>query len=61
MQYEVVADQCKKCGLCARQCPVGAISGTPGKNGTPYVIDQAKCIKCGLCESACPFKAIIKK
>ena len=61
MQYEVVADQCKKCGLCARQCPVGAISGTPGKNGTPYVIDQDKCIKCGLCESACRFKAIIKK
>ena len=61
MQYEVIADQCKKCGLCARQCPVGAISGTPGKNGTPYVIDQDKCIKCGLCESACKFKAIIKK
>ena len=61
MQYVVVADQCKKCGLCARQCPVNAISGTPGKNGTPYVIDQAKCIKCGLCESACKFKAIIKK
>jgi len=61
MQYVVIEDQCKKCGLCARQCPVGAISGTPGKNGTPYVIDQAKCVKCGLCESACKFKAIIKK
>ena len=61
MQYYVVPEQCKKCGLCARQCPVNAISGTPGKNGTPYVIDQDKCVKCGLCESACKFKAIIKK
>ena len=61
MQYVVIEDACKKCGLCARQCPVNAISGTPGKNGTPYVIDQDKCIKCGLCESACKFKAIIKK
>ncbi len=61
MQYFVVEDQCKKCSLCARQCPVNAISGTPGKNGVPYVIDQDKCVKCGLCESACKFHAIIKK
>ncbi len=61
MQYVVIEDQCKKCGLCARNCPVNAISGTPGKNGTPFVIDQDKCVKCGLCESACKFKAIIKK
>lgn len=61
MQYVIVSDQCKMCSKCARNCPVGAISGTPGKNGVPYVIDQSKCIKCGLCQSACPFKAIIKK
>ena len=61
MQYVVIEDQCKKCSKCARNCPVNAISGTPGKNGVPYVIDQSKCIKCGLCESACPFHAIIKK
>ena len=61
MQYVVVEDKCKKCSKCARNCPVNAISGTPGKNGVPYVIDQSKCIKCGLCESACPFNAIIKK
>jgi NADH:ubiquinone oxidoreductase subunit F (NADH-binding) len=58
-QYYVVPELCKKCSLCARNCPVGAISGTPGKE--VYVIDQSKCIKCGLCESACRFKAIIKK
>ena len=58
-QYYVVPELCKKCSLCARNCPVGAISGVPGK--VAYVIDQSKCIKCGLCESACKFKAIIKK
>ena len=30
MQYVVIEDQCKKCSLCARNCPVGAISGVPG-------------------------------
>jgi NAD-dependent dihydropyrimidine dehydrogenase PreA subunit len=60
MSYVVEADLCKKCSKCARNCPVGAITGVPGKNGVPYVIDQAKCIKCGLCESACKFKAIVK-
>ena len=60
MAYKISED-CAACGTCIDECPVGAISGTPGKNGTPFVIDQNKCIKCGLCESACKFKAIIKK
>ena len=59
MRYEIIADKCKKCSLCARQCPVNAISGVVGKE--PYVIDQEKCIKCGMCLSSCKFKAIIKK
>ena len=59
MQYYIQPDACKKCGKCARNCPVQAISGVPGKE--PFVIDQDKCIKCGLCMSSCPFKAIIKK
>ena len=59
MQYFIIAEKCKKCSKCARSCPVGAISGVPGKE--PYVIDQSKCIKCGLCISSCPFGAIIKK
>lgn len=59
MRYEIEADKCKKCSLCARQCPVGAITGVLGKE--PFVIDQSKCIKCGMCLSSCRFKAIAKK
>ena len=58
VQYKVVADKCKGCTLCARNCPVGAISGTV-KN--PHVIDTSKCIKCGVCIGSCKFGAIIKE
>ena len=56
--YAIDAEKCKKCGLCARQCPVGAITGVPGKE--PFKIDTSKCIKCGLCMNSCAFKAIDK-
>ena len=59
MRYEIEADKCKKCSVCAKQCPVNAISGVVGKE--PYVIDQDKCIKCGMCLSSCKFGAIVKK
>lgn len=57
MQYVINADSCKSCGICAKNCPVGAISG---EKKMPYVIDQDKCIKCGVCMTKCPFKAIFK-
>ncbi|HHY91658.1 MAG TPA: 4Fe-4S binding protein, partial [Clostridiales bacterium] len=59
LSYEILADLCKKCGICAGKCPTGCISGVKGKE--VYKIDQEKCIKCGACMSACPFKAIVKK
>ena len=58
VKYEIVADACKGCTLCARKCPVGAISGSV-KN--PHTIDTNKCIKCGVCIDSCKFGAIIKK
>lgn len=57
MKYIINAELCKSCGICARQCPVKAISG---EKKVPYVIDQDKCIKCGVCMEKCPFKAIFK-
>ena len=59
LTYYVVPELCKKCSLCARNCPANAITGVPGKE--TYVIDPDKCIKCGVCISACRFNAIIKK
>lgn len=54
-RYVISPERCKGCSKCARNCPVGAISGQIKE---VFTIDPEKCIKCGACESACAFQAI---
>ena len=49
---------CRGCGLCKRNCPVGAIEGEPANK---HQIEKEKCIKCGTCIAKCPFHAISAK
>ena len=56
--YVIDPQKCRGCTLCARNCPVGAISGSVK---VPHVIDTKKCIKCGACMEKCKFNAIEKK
>ena len=58
IEYKIIEDKCKGCTLCARNCPVNAISGEIKK---AHVINNETCIKCGKCYSSCKFGAIIKE
>jgi NADH-quinone oxidoreductase subunit F len=55
--YEIDPDACKGCGICLKNCPVGAITG---ERKVAHVIDQEKCTRCGTCWEKCPFTAVLK-
>ena len=53
-QCKVIADKCKKCGMCMQSgCPALSKSA----DGT-VVVDDTMCNGCGLCKNSCKFGAI---
>jgi len=55
ISYRVIEENCTGCTVCARRCPVGAVSG---EKKAVHHIDLETCIKCGACFAACKFDAI---
>ncbi len=58
IEFSIDDKKCTGCTLCARHCPVNAISGT---TKTVHSINTLTCIKCGLCFEACKFNAVKKQ
>lgn len=56
IRYEILADACTGCTVCARNCPVNAISG---ERRQTHVIDPDTCIRCGICMQVCNFNAVV--
>lgn len=55
IHYRIEEQTCTGCTVCARNCPVEAISGARRQ---AHVIDLEKCIRCGICAQVCNFNAV---
>ncbi len=53
ISFNILEDKCKGCTLCAKSCPVNAITGEKKKLHT---INQSLCVQCGVCQEKCPKK-----
>jgi NADH-quinone oxidoreductase subunit F/NADP-reducing hydrogenase subunit HndC len=56
IRYEIIDGTCTGCTVCARNCPVNAISG---ERKSTHVIDPDVCVRCGICMQVCNFDAIV--